>query len=159
LQRARQRFERIHQPRIVQRTQGLFAELTERRYVGLSIDVASQSLTVHDAQGGAWSVGEISRGTRELLLLAFRLALVEDFGETRAKLPLILDDVLVDFDEARAERLIGLLSSFSARHQVIAMTCHRHVKELFAARGAHVVSLHRGVQLSLLGEAMDPKRV
>ena len=152
LQRARQRFEQAHQPRIVKRAQGFFGELTGQRYVGLTVDVPNQSLQVHDAQGAPWSVEHLSRGTRELLLLAFRLSVVEDFGESRVRLPLVLDDVLVDLDADRAERLVRQLASFSQRHQVIALTCHRHVRQLFQAAEAHVVSLQQGVQLSLLGD-------
>lgn len=152
LQRAQQRFEQAHQPRIVKRAQGLFGELTQGRYLGLSIDVPGQSLSVRDAQGAPWQVEQLSRGTRELLLLAFRLAVVEDFGEARVRLPVILDDVLVDLDADRAERLVGLLAGLSARHQIIAMTCHRHIRQLFEGVEAHIVSLSQAVQLSLLEE-------
>ena len=152
LHRARQRFEQAHQPRIVKRAQGIFNDLTAQRYVALTVDVANQSLVVHDAQGAPWAVDQLSRGTRELLLLAFRLSVVEDFGESRVRLPLVLDDVLVDLDAERAEGLVRQLKLFSERHQIIAMTCHRHVRELFQAAEAHVVSMQQGVQLSLLGD-------
>lgn len=152
LVRAQQRFEQAHQPRIVKKAQGLFAELTHGRYLGLSVDVPGQSLSVHDAQGAPWKVEQLSRGTRELLLLAFRLAVVEDFGEARVRLPIILDDVLVDLDADRAERLVAFLSRLSARHQIIAMTCHRHIRQLFEGVEARVVSLSQAVQLSLLEE-------
>lgn len=150
MQRARQRFERANQPRIVQRAQELFAELTDGRYVGLAVDLAGQSLVVHDGQGVPWTVDALSRGTRELLLLAFRLAVVEDFGAARVRLPVVLDDVLVDLDADRAARLVRILAAIGARHQVIAMTCHRHVRGLFEEAGARIVSLGLGVQLSLL---------
>jgi len=47
---------------------------------------------------------------------------------------------------------VRLLAGLSARHQVIAMTCHRHIRQLFEGVGAHIVSLSQAVQLSLLEE-------
>ncbi len=91
-----------------------------------------------------------SLGTRELLLLAFRLAVVEDFGEVRLALPVLLDDVTVNLDAERAERVIEVLAGLSKRHQVLAFTCHAPVRALFREAGARVHEVAQRTQLSLL---------
>jgi uncharacterized protein YhaN len=141
LTRARRRFEEEQQPRVVQLASEHFAELTGGRYRRVFIPTGDErELRVADSDRD-WSAAQLSRGTREQLYLAFRLAVVRDFGETRGALPLIVDDVLVNFDPERARGAIRLLSRLSAHHQVIAFTCHPWLREAFAAEGARVQQL------------------
>ncbi len=54
-------------------------------------------------------------------------------------LPLILDDVLVNFDIERTRSAAELLIEFGhAGHQVLVFTCHEHVMEMFGELGADV---------------------
>jgi len=79
----------------------------------------------------------LSSGTREAVFLSLRLALVADFSRRGIVLPLILDDVLVNFDRLRARNAARVLLDFADRgHQVLLFTCHEHIVELFT--GAQV---------------------
>lgn len=156
LARARRRFEEEQQPRVVQLASEHFAALTGGRYRRVFIPTGEErELRVGDGERD-WSAAQLSRGTREQLYLAFRLAVVRDFGETRGALPLIVDDVLVNFDPERARGAIRLLAGLSSQHQVIAFTCHPWLREAFAAEGARVheldstVSAAQPVPLSVL---------
>ncbi|MCY1018006.1 AAA family ATPase [Pyxidicoccus sp. MSG2] len=141
LARARRRFEEEQQPRVVQLASEHFAALTQGRYRRVFIPTGEErELRVGDGERD-WSAAQLSRGTREQLYLAFRLAVVRDFGETRGALPLIVDDVLVNFDPERARGAIRLLARLSTQHQVIAFTCHPWLREAFAAEGARVQEL------------------
>jgi len=141
LTRARRRFEEEQQPRVVQLASEHFAALTGGRYRRVFIPTGEErELRVGDGERD-WSAAQLSRGTREQLYLAFRLAVVRDFGETRGALPLIVDDVLVNFDPERARGAIRLLSTLSLQHQVIAFTCHPWLREAFEAEGAQVQQL------------------
>jgi uncharacterized protein YhaN len=141
LTRARRRFEEEQQPRVVQLASEHFAALTGGRYRRVFIPAGEErELRVGDGERD-WSAAQLSRGTREQLYLAFRLAVVRDFGETRGALPLIVDDVLVNFDPERARGAIRLLSTLSLQHQVIAFTCHPWLREAFEAEGARVQQL------------------
>ncbi len=151
LEQARERFDAEQQPRVVQRAAGLFAELTSHRYVHVQPDAKARVLSVRDAQGVSWQVEQLSRGTRELLLLAFRLAVAEDFGDVRVALPLLLDDVTVNLDLNRATGVINVLARLSKRHQILAFTCHSQVRALFQEAGAKVHEVAQRTQLSLLG--------
>lgn len=151
LEHARERFDAEQQPRVVQRAAALFSELTDHRYVQVRPDPRARQLWVRDAQGVNWQVEQLSRGTRELLLLAFRLAVVEDFGEVRIALPVMLDDITVNFDADRAARVIDVLARLSSRHQILAFTCHAPVQTLFREAGAQVHEVVQRTQLLLLG--------
>jgi uncharacterized protein YhaN len=141
LARARRRFEEEQQPRVVQLASEHFAALTHGRYRRVFIPTGDEKeLRVGDGERD-WSAAQLSRGTREQLYLAFRLAVVRDFGETRGALPLIVDDVLVNFDPERARGAIRLLAQLSARQQVIAFTCHPWLRDAFEAEGARVHAL------------------
>ncbi|NMO15303.1 AAA family ATPase [Pyxidicoccus fallax] len=141
LSRARRRFEEEQQPRVVQLASEHFDALTGGRYRRVIIPNAEErELRVSDGEQD-WSAASLSRGTREQLYLAFRLAVVRDFAETRGALPLIVDDVLVNFDPERARGAIRLFARLATQQQVIAFTCHPWLRELFEAEGARVQEL------------------
>ena len=141
LTRARRRFEEEQQPRVIQLAAEHFATLTAGRYRRVFVPAGGKGeLRVSDGRRD-WSAEQLSRGTREQLYLAFRLAVIEDFGETRGALPLVVDDILVNFDLERTKGTLRLLSKLSKHHQVIAFTCHPWLRECFEAEGAKVVEL------------------
>ncbi len=150
LEQTRVRFDAEQQPRVVQRAATLFTELTDGRYVHVRPEAQARVLTVRDAQGIRWHVEQLSRGTRELLLLSFRLAVIEDFGEVRVALPVLLDDVTVNLDTDRTSRVIEVLARLSKHHQILAFTCHTQVRALFREAGARVHEVVQRTQLSLL---------
>jgi uncharacterized protein YhaN len=69
----------------------------------------------------------MSTGTREQLYLAVRLAYVRHYCDAAEPLPLVLDDVLVNFDAARARATLRVLADFAATSQVLILTCHEHL--------------------------------
>jgi len=141
LSRARRRFEEEQQPRVIQLASEHFAALTHGRYRRVFLPAGgSRELRVSGVKGER-GPEQLSRGTREQLYLAFRLAVIQDFGETRGALPLIVDDILVNFDLARTRGTLELLARLSERHQVIAFTCHPWLRELFEEKGARAVEL------------------
>jgi uncharacterized protein YhaN len=121
-----------------------FGVLTEGRYRRVFIPAGGRhELRVTDGRR-AWSAEQLSRGTREQLYLAFRLAVIQYFGETRGALPLVVDDILVNFDLERTRLPLKLLANLAERHQVIAFTCHAWLAELLEAEGARVTELAPG---------------
>jgi len=43
----------------------------------------------------------------------------------------MMDDILVNFDPARAEAACEAIVEMAQTHQVIYFTCHPHIQELF----------------------------
>ena len=59
--------------------------------------------------------------------------------ERGAALPLVLDDVLVNFDAERAATAAAALRDFAAAgHQLLVFTCHQHISNIFASLGVPV---------------------
>ena len=70
-------------------------------------------------------IAGLSRGTSEQLYLALRFGLVEHFVETSGEpLPIVMDDILVNFDDERATRAARSIEELSKTCQIIYFTCH-----------------------------------
>ena len=72
----------------------------------------------------------MSDGTRDQLYLALRLAGLERHLETAEPLPLVVDDLLINFDDGRASAALRLLAELSDKTQVLFFTHHARLVEL-----------------------------
>jgi uncharacterized protein YhaN len=73
----------------------------------------------------------LSDGTADQLFLALRLAGIENNLEKLDEpLPVILDDILINFDDSRALSTLRCLAEFSNKTQVILFTHHQHLLKL-----------------------------
>ncbi len=97
---------------------------------------------VDNQDGHTLKVEQLSGGTREQLFLSIRFALVEQFRRQGIELPMVLDDVIVNFDQQRAEAAVETLQELTTRgHQILFFTCHTHLAQLFESRGAKLIRL------------------
>ncbi len=87
-----------HQPRVLAQASRLFAAVTGGRYERVVRQSSGSELTTVQRDGAAKPTIDLSRGTAEQLYLCLRLSLAAEFAKRGAALPLIMDDVLVDFD-------------------------------------------------------------
>ncbi len=132
LEAVRQYYEREHQPQALREASVYLERLTGGRYTRVWTPLGEHSLRVDDGKGTTLNVEVLSRGTREQLFLALRLALVGSYARRGVNLPLVLDDVLVNFDEGRAKAAAMVLRDFAkAGHQILIFTCHEHISKLF----------------------------
>ncbi len=138
LKRARLVFEDERQPAILQRAEGIFAEMTDGRYRRTRVLMdGSASLEVEDFRGQRFLAEQLSRGTQEQLYLAVRLAWIEEVDRRQGRtLPLLFDDILVNFDTRRAEATLKVLRQFAAGRQILMWTCHPHIAEAAQRTGA-----------------------
>lgn len=83
--------------------------------------------------GGEIGVEGMSEGTRDQLYLALRLAAIERHQQHHEPMPVILDDLLIIFDDHRASAILPILGDLGSRTQVLLFSYHRHLMEL--ARG------------------------
>ena len=80
---------------------------------------------------------QLSQGTREQLYLALRLALVDEYCGAlgREPLPILADDVLVQFDDERARNALNLFKEIAdadESRQFILMTHHESTRKCFS---------------------------
>jgi uncharacterized protein YhaN len=127
-------YEKDRQPETLQEASGYLDRLTQGRYRRVWTPLGEHVLRLDDAEGRSLGVEALSRGTREQLFLSLRLALAASYARRGASLPLVLDDVLVNFDADRAKAAAALLRDFAgAGHQLLIFTCHEHILRLFTA--------------------------
>ncbi|WP_068786351.1 ATP-binding protein [Paenibacillus phocaensis] len=124
--RARRVYEEERQPAVLQAASGYFAEMTGGTYRRIVMKMGTQELMAEHAELGPLESTLLSRGTAEQLYLSMRLALSEAVSG-QAPLPLLLDDLFVNFDEGRLEGALSVLRTVADRQQIIMMTCHEHV--------------------------------
>ncbi|MGL4594524.1 MAG: AAA family ATPase [Thermoguttaceae bacterium] len=125
-------YERERQPRTLAEASELLRRLTSDKYHRIWTPLGEETLLVDDADGNTFNVAWISRGTREQLFIALRLALASAFAQHGSILPLILDDVLVNFDSKRSFAAAQVLLDFAnSGRQIFLLTCHEHVCRMF----------------------------
>ncbi len=157
----RTRYEKERQPETLKEASGYLARLTEARYRRVWTPLDRDVLLVDDAEGRSLPVELLSRGAREQLFLCLRLALAGSFARRGAQLPLVLDDVLVNFDNQRAKAAVALLRDFAkAGHQLLVFTCHEHISKLFRSLRVPVSRLPRtsGLEASARSSRKQTKR-
>lgn len=137
LQRTLKRYEDERQPAVLERAASHFSRVTGGRYARLVVDSpdpSKPSLRVLAPGGQSLDAADLSRGAREQLYLCLRLALAETFADRYVPLPIVLDDVLVNFDPARQEAVVDELAETARRHQILFFTCHPHLAQLLQER-------------------------
>ena len=107
-----------------------FARLTGKRYNKINLD--GNQLMVTTTAGARFEVAFLSTATKEQLYLALRLALIVHLGE-QARLPLMIDDGLVNFDDQRRTAAWDLLRTVGQQHQLIYFTNETAAKTQLAA--------------------------
>lgn len=141
LDRETERFARENQPRLLRSTGALLDTITDGRHRAVQRSLGGNELVVVGADGVERTPDKLSTGTREQVFLAIRLAYAVDWCERAEPLPLVMDDVLVNFDQDRQLATLRALASVAGHTQVLFLTCHRHLAELASALPE--VAVHR----------------
>lgn len=139
------RYQETHRDPLLKRAGEHFKKLTLGNYEGLTFDYLESApvlLAVPEA-GRTLELEALSDGTLDQVFLALRLAVVERYLEGNEALPLVLDDILVNFDDARAAAALKILAELGGKTQVLFLTHHPHMVELAQA---HLGKEHVSVQ-------------
>jgi len=140
------RYRDAHQDPVLERASGHLALLTNGECVKVGVEEDSKKgplLSALYATGEEKQVPELSTGTRDALYFALRLAAIEESIARTGPMPIVLDDVLVNFDDDRSKAALRCLSLVAAKSQVLLFTHHHHVTSLAAeALAANEFILH-----------------
>lgn len=106
---------------ILLRASELFERMTLGRYAKLSIGLGER--TLHCVrEGQQLDISQLSRGTRAQLYFALRLASLETYFKEQPAIPLVFDDLFVDFDDDRTTAAFEVLSDLAKSVQVLYFT-------------------------------------
>jgi uncharacterized protein YhaN len=134
LQREVERYREQNQGPILKRASALFPRLTLGSFRGLRVGIEERQIVALREDGKEVAVDGLSEGTRYQLYLALRVASLERYLERNPPLPLVLDDILIHFDDERAAAALGVLGELAERVQVLFFT--HHARDLTLAAGA-----------------------
>ena len=132
----RSKFERSCQPATLALASKYLEKLTSGRYGNVWTPLGERELRIDDDRGQSFSVEQLSGGTREQLFLAVRMATIHELNQKGIELPLVFDDVLVNFDQLRTEAAVDTLCEFAeeqAKSSSSPATCTW--RSLFESRG------------------------
>jgi hypothetical protein len=132
LESIREIYENERQPQTLAEASEYLAKITRGQYVRIWTPMGDDVLRVDDGDGKPYRLDVLSQGTREAIFLCLRLALSAAYAKRGAHLPLVLDDVLVNFDNARAMHAAEVFRDFASRgYQMLLFTCHEHIFDIF----------------------------
>lgn len=124
-----------HQGPVLRRAGEIFGRITLGSFSGLVTDYEddTQVLLGQRPDGSRVGVAGMSQGARDQLFLALRIAAIEEHLKQREAIPLVIDDLLVQFDDARASATLSVLAELAQHTQVLFFTHHGHLCELAAS--------------------------
>ncbi|OZM58146.1 hypothetical protein CIB95_00780 [Lottiidibacillus patelloidae] len=146
LERTKNEFRLERLPKVIKVATQYLTIFTKHRYVKILAPIEENSFIVERKDGRRFSPKELSRGTKEQLYLALRLALANVYP-SQTPYPLIVDDIFVNFDSIRTKRAVEVLRKASEDHQVIFFTCHHHLLIHFTDKEVTTLSVKaNGIQ-------------
>ncbi len=134
LRAAVERFRKENQGPLLERAGSIFKTISLGSFTGLETDFndKDEPVLVGVREGGIQlAIDQMSDGARDQLYLSLRLAHLEMFLDSQLeKMPFIVDDILVHFDDERAVETLKVLGVLSKKTQILFFTHHRHLVEL-----------------------------
>jgi uncharacterized protein YhaN len=133
LNREIQLFAEENQGPILTRTSELFQRMTLKRYDGITSGFSEDDqaiLLCRRAGDETVDVEGLSDGTRDQLYLSLRLAALEHHMVKNESMPLVVDDILVTFDDMRSAATLELMGKMAGKSQILFFTHHQRLVEL-----------------------------
>ena len=125
-------WESKSQPEVYRQASRLLALMTDGRWTKVSLAVDGR-LQVTDAVKTVRDPVHLSLGTCQQLYLALRIALLICADNVGRAIPILADDILVNFDAQRRAGAAEALAELARHRQVILFTCHEEVVEALRA--------------------------
>lgn len=147
LQAQIERFRKENQGSLLAKSGQVFAEITRGTFSGLGAEFNADDTPILVGlrpDRSSVPLTGMSDGSRDQLYLALRLAALDQYLEKHEPMPLILDDLLITFDDDRATAILPQLSALAQRTQIFLFTHHDHLVELCRRTfGNDTFHLHR----------------
>ena len=124
-----EQWESKSQPEVYRLASRLFEDMTDGAWTQIRLTADGQ-VQVADSRGDVREPMLLSLGARQQLYLSLRLALLMTADNVGRALPVLADDILVNFDSDRRRSAARALLELSAMRQVLFFTCHEEVLAL-----------------------------
>lgn len=142
LQAANTTLQNRFSPELGRRAAEIFADMTGSTWSHILLDREFHLSAESGSDPTRRSVQLLSAGTADQLYLAVRLAICEMILPPEQNPPLILDDALLTFDDARLTTTLDYLTRLGAQRQILLFTCQGREAALLRGRpGVHITNL------------------
>ena len=142
LQTANTTLQNRFSPELGRRAAEIFADMTGSTWSHILLDREFHLSAESGSDPTRRSVQLLSAGTADQLYLAVRLAICEMILPPEQNPPLILDDALLTFDDARLSTTLDYLTRLGAQRQILLFTCQGREAALLRGRpGVHITNL------------------
>ncbi len=142
LQAANTTLQNRFSPELGRRAAEIFADMTGSTWSHILLDREFHLSAESGSDPTRRSVQLLSAGTADQLYLAVRLAICEMILPPEQNPPLILDDALLTFDDARLSTTLDYLTQLGAQRQILLFTCQgREAALLRGHPGVHITNL------------------
>ena len=142
LQAANTTLQNRFSPELGRRAAEIFADMTGSTWSHILLDREFHLSAESGSDPTRRSVQLLSAGTADQLYLAVRLAICEMILPPEQNPPLILDDALLTFDDARLSTTLDYLTRLGAQRQILLFTCQGREAALLRGRpGVHITNL------------------
>ena len=121
-------WESKSQPEVYARASELLASMTDGAWTTVSMSEEGRLQVGNDLLITREPV-HLSLGTCQQLYLALRIALLITADNVGRSIPIIADDILVNFDSKRRVAAARALAQLACHRQVIVLTCHEEIVE------------------------------
>ncbi len=127
-----EKFRETRQGPMLAKASATFNTLTLGSFERLLVDSADEKPRLFGIRpnGAQVEVSGMSEGSRDQLYLALRLSALELQIEQGLNMPLIADDLFINFDDRRTASGLQVLGELSRKMQVIFLTHHDHLVPL-----------------------------
>ncbi|SJZ37828.1 AAA family ATPase [Selenihalanaerobacter shriftii] len=129
LEMAKEKYEEERQPTVLKRASNYFKRMTQSKYERIFKPLGKDRFEIKRYDGQRLTTDQLSKGTAEQLYLAMRLSFAREYAKQVIPLPLIMDDILVNFDSKRLKMTLKVISQVAKEQQVIFFTCHNYIVE------------------------------
>ena len=142
LQAANTTLQNRFSPELGRRAAEIFGDMTGSTWSHILLDREFHLSAESGSDPTRRSVQLLSAGTADQLYLAVRLAICEMILPPEQNPPLILDDALLTFDDARLSTTLDYLTRLGAQRQILLFTCQGREAALLRGRpGVHITNL------------------
>ena len=130
MRKAIEKYEKEKQPGVIKEAQSFFSKMTLGRYSRIFAPLDEAKIYVEDKDSRRKDIQDLSRGTAEQLYLSLRFGFIREFSKTAESLPIIFDDILVNFDPERFRAACEAIKELAKTNQILHFTCHPETIDL-----------------------------
>ena len=101
----------------------IMTKITKGKYSTVKVDDNMDVMVLDEQSGQMVDAESLSNGTIDQIYLALRFSIIDNLLASN-KMPIILDDCFVQYDDYRLKEVLEYLHSVCGEKQIIMFTCH-----------------------------------